>query len=251
MQRSNTYILVFSAALTIIIGGLLSLASVSLSPYQKKQEKLATMESILGAVMKADTISSDDKIIQIYENRIESTVVNYNGEEVTEKDGEEVTAEKVNIGAQYKKSPENRLYPVFKYKKGPDQPVMAYVLPVYGKGLWDDIWGYLAVKQDLKTIKGVVFSHAAETPGLGARISSNEIQSRYQGKKIYDENGKLVSVTMVKGETGNPEQYNEHHVDGMSGATMTANGVNEMLYNYLKHYQNYFARVSEGEDLNL
>ena len=74
------------------------------------------------------------------------------------------------------------------------------VLPVFGYGLWNNIWGFVALESDLNTIQGVKFQHAGETPGLGARIESDqEVQDRYKGKTIY-EDGKLVSVTMMKGE---------------------------------------------------
>ena len=78
----------------------------------------------------------------------------------------------------------------------------AYIFPIYGQGLWDWIAGFLALSDDLNTIRGVSFSHKQETPGLGARITDAEVQQRYVGKKIYDQSGKLVSVEMVKGEKG-------------------------------------------------
>lgn len=102
----------------------------------------------------------------------------------------------------------------------------------------------------MNTIKGVVFDHKAETPGLGARITTDEIRSRFAGKKIKDEAGNLVSVAMQKGEQGGGDKSIEafknemHKVDGMSGATLTANGINDMMSNYFKAYQNYFLKNS-------
>ena len=109
-----------------------------------------------------------------------------------------------------------------------------YIFPMFGNGLWDWISGFVALDKDLNQIVGVAFDHKAETPGLGARISSDEIQDRYKGKKIFNELGNLVSIKMLK------KEYNEmltlHEVDGMSGATITANGLNDMLKNYLDCY---------------
>ena len=83
------------------------------------------------------------------------------------------------------------------------------MLPVYGYGLWNNIWGFVALKSDLNTVQGVKFQHAGETPGLGARIESDEeVQNRYKGKTIFDQD-KLVSVTMMKGE-GNDYSNNPH-----------------------------------------
>ena len=115
------------------------------------------------------------------------------------------------------------------------------VLPVYGYGLWNSIWGFVALKSDLNTVQGVKFQHAGETPGLGARIESDEeVQNRYKGKTIFDQD-KLVSVTMMKGE-GNDYSNNPHRVDGMSGATLTGKGVNNMLLDYLQAYENYMKK---------
>ena len=134
------------------------------------------------------------------------------------------------------------MLPVYEFKSESDPNKTEYVaLPVFGYGLWNNIWGFVALKSDLNTIQGVKFQHAGETPGLGARIESDqEVQDRYKGKTIYD-NGKLVSVTMMKGE-GNDYSDNAHRVDGMSGATLTAKGVNNMLKDYLASYENYLKK---------
>lgn len=242
MRQSNTYIIIFSAVLTIILGGLISLAAVGLKPMQDMQVALDTQKKILGAVVE---LQPTDDVPAIYEERIESLVVDANGDEVEEIEGEPVVAEGVNIGSQYDKDPQERLYPIYKYSEGGNE-VTAYILPVYGAGLWDDIWGYIALENDLETIKGVVFDHASETPGLGARITSIEVQERFTGKKIYDDLGELVGIRMVKGETGEPSIYGDNEVDGLSGATITANGVNKMISNYLQYYQPYLKKVSEG-----
>ena len=93
----------------------------------------------------------------------------------------------------------------------------------------------------MNTVQGVKFQHAGETPGLGARIETDEdVQDRYKGKTIYD-NGKLVSVTMMKGE-GKDYSSNSHQVDGLSGATLTAKGVNNMLQDYFVAYENYMKK---------
>ena len=246
MRQSNGYIILFTAILTIIVGGLLSLASQGLAPAQKKSIELDTKSSILSSVMDREALSKmkPNEILARYDERISSLVVDINGNEITTGEkGEPIVAEEVNILKNYKRKPEERQYPVFKYMsaENPDQ-VEAYILPVYGAGLWDKIWGYVALDSELKTIVGVSFDHKAETPGLGARIGTPDIQQRYVGKEIYNEKGDLVSVTMVKGE-GN-SGLDEHHVDGMSGATLTAKGVNAMLKNYLDAYQGYFKKIN-------
>jgi Na+-transporting NADH:ubiquinone oxidoreductase subunit C len=244
VQQSNGYILVFSAILTVVLGGALASAAVFLKPIQKKQVELDTKRQILNAVM---SLKEGDDVLKIYDERIESIVVNYDGMEVEkDEEGNALIAEQVDIGKQYKRDSLERHYPVFKFMSEGGGEVESYILPVYGKGLWDDIFGYLAVDGSFREVVGVSLDHKAETPGLGARITDAEVQARFKGKKLFNEVGKLVSVTMVKGETGDPSIYGEYQVDGLSGATKTAEGVNDMLRKYAGYYQNYFDRINDG-----
>ena len=248
MRQSNSYILIFSAILTVVLGGLLALAAVGLGPKQAEQVAIDTRKKILSAVMDISEIPPQD-ITALYEKKIESIVVNRSGEIVeTDAEGNKLIAENIDIAKQFKIDPDERLYPVFKFINEGSGETEAYILPIYGNGLWDNIWGFIALEKDLETIRGVVFDHAGETPGLGARITSLEVQQRFEGKKIVDEVGELVAVTMKKGETGDPSIFNDNEVDGISGATITANGVNAMLKNYLNYYQGYFQKVNSGND---
>ena len=252
MQQSNGYIIGFILVLCILIGGLLAGASIVLGPAQQQSLELDTKHQILAAVRSlVDVPEKGTDILALYDNRISSTIVNYNGEEVTQDaDGKPLVAEEVSIAGNYKLDAKDRLYPVFSLVDENDtSKVEAYILPVYGNGLWDRIWGYVALDATVETIVGTSFDHKAETPGLGQRIATPEIQNRFVGKKIFDENGKLVSVMMIKGEHGGGEasiSYYEdepHMVDGMSGATLTANGVNTMMKSYLLGYRNFFKRI--------
>ena len=190
-----------------------------------------------------------EEILSRYSEVISSEVTNYQGEIVTTNEkGEPVVAENVNIEKNYKKTPENRLFPVFKYNGGSEQ---AFILPTFGAGLWDAIWGYVAITPNMETVIGVSFDHKGETPGLGARITSDDVQARYRGKELYDNQGDLVSVTMVKGENTPESALGPNKVDGMAGATLTANGVNAMLENYLGYYQNYFEKNVRNESMTM
>lgn len=240
--------------MTIVVGGLLSLSSEVLKPAQKKQVELDTKMQILSAVMNTDSIvrqSGKASLLDIYAERVTSLVVDFKGNVVDVDDrGNPIVAENVNIAKNFRLDPSERQYPVFTFMSESDpSKVEAYILPMYGNGLWNKIWGFVAVEADLETIKGVSFAHVGETPGLGARIADKDIQSRYAGKKIVDQQGALVSVNIAKGEKGGGQASidyyanDPHTVDGMSGATITAKGVNEMLENYLKYYQSYFEKV--------
>jgi Na+-transporting NADH:ubiquinone oxidoreductase subunit C len=246
VQQSNTYIIVYSAVLTIILGLLLSGSAQVLGPWQQEAIALDKKKQILGAVISAEEIEAmtPEEVNAFYSSRISSTVVDITGKEVTT---EGVSAEKVEIAKDYKKAAEERAYPIFIFHaEGKPEQVESYIFPMYGAGLWDAIWGYLALDTDLNTIAGITLAHAAETPGLGARITEGKVQERYVGKKIFDESGALVTVMMQKGE--NKDYSSEpHKVDGMSGATITGNGVNNMLKAYMGCYEAYIKSKSASK----
>jgi Na+-transporting NADH:ubiquinone oxidoreductase subunit C len=228
--------LLYAAGLTIVCGGLLALASEGLKDRQQANIELERKSNILSTVLKLD--KSVD-VATVYNRRIRDYVVDYRGNVV-----EGVDAASVNIEAEYKKNPADRLLPVYEFlDENNPEVIQSVIVPVYGFGLWDKIWGYVALQSDLNTIQGVVFQHKGETPGLGARIASEEIQNRYRGKKIF-EGTELVSVEMMKGE-GMDYSDDPHKVDGMSGATLTAKGVNNMLRDYLVSYKNYFDKLKQ------
>jgi Na+-transporting NADH:ubiquinone oxidoreductase subunit C len=114
----------------------------------------------------------------------------------------------------------------------------AYVIPIQGNGLWDIIKGYIALEPDLSTVKGVSFYEHKETPGLGARITETWFKDNFKGKKVLDESGKMVSITVAKGPA-----VNDHQVDGISGATLTGKGVTHFLKKDLARYESYFQTI--------
>lgn len=236
MRQSNLYMVMYAAILTIVCGGLLALASEGLKDAQQANIALEEKTNILSTVME---VQESDDIEALYAKRVNAFVINYKGQ-VQEgmKPGD------VNVAVEYKKPARERLLPVYEFRSESDpEKVESVVFPTYGYGLWNNIWGFIALKSDLNTVQGVSFQHAGETPGLGARIATEEIQERYQEKKIF-EDGKLASVTMMKGE-GNDYSNDLHKVDGMSGATLTGKGVNNMLKDYLSCYANYI-RMNQG-----
>ncbi|WP_017733622.1 NADH:ubiquinone reductase (Na(+)-transporting) subunit C [Nafulsella turpanensis] len=247
MRQSNAYVIGFAAILTVVLGGLLALAATGLRDKQAAAERLDTRTKILSAVME---IEEGAPIDAIWEERIRSLVVDFEGNVVTAlENGEQLVAEKLDIGKEFDKAPEDRLFPVYKFmnEENPEK-VDAYIIPMYGNGLWDNIWAFVALEPDLVTVRGVRFDHQAETPGLGARITDAEVQARFEGKKIYNDLGELVSIEMVKGETGDPSIYDDYHVDGLSGATLTAKGVNAMLEKYFAYYEPYFKTIKTADD---
>lgn len=231
MRQSNIYIILYSAAITVVCGGLLAFASTSLKEKQDANIALEQKKNILSSVL---SLKEDENIDEIYAKRVKGFVIDYDGNLKEGKRPEEVI-----IAVEYKKSPKDRLLPIYEFRNDSGKVEYA-VMPVYGYGLWNNIWGYIAVKSDFNTVQGVKFQHAGETPGLGARIESEEIQERFKGKLIFD-NGNITSIVMQKGE-GHDYSGDVHKVDGMSGATLTAKGVNNMLKDYLACYEKYLKK---------
>jgi len=242
VRQSNLYIILYAAAITIVCGGLLAFASQSLKPLQDANVELERKQNILMTVM---PLKKGDDINALYAAKVKESVIDFQG---NVKEGMKPT--EVDIAKEYKKKPEDRLLPLYEFRDEADPAkVNNVVLPVYGFGLWNDIWGFVALQSDFNTIQGVSFAHKGETPGLGARISSEEIQDRYKGKSLFDSDA-LESVVMQKGE-GNDYSNDPHKVDGMSGATLTAKGVNNMFVDYFTCYKNYLKKSSQNVAQNL
>ena len=233
MRQSNGYIIFFATLLAIVCAGMLVGANLLLKDRQTANVELEQKKNILSTVMQLNDTSNIDKL---YSQKVKEYVVNYEGEVQSG-----VTPKQIVIASEFRKPVEQRMLPVYGFRNEQDTTKLEYaVFPVFGRGLWDAIWGFIALESDMNTVKGVKFEHKGETPGLGARIVEDEVQSRYHGKEIYEGN-EIVAVRMMKGE-GNDWSDNEHRVDGLSGATLTANGVNDMLKEYLNAYEGYMEK---------
>ncbi len=248
-KESNAYIISFTIAMILFIAVVLGLVKEFTKEAQKQAVELDTQKQILSAIVPLSEIGeTGEQVNAYYAKHIESIAVDVNGDEVkTNEKNEAIVPEKVSIRKEFKKKDEaEKILPVFKFKDDAGKTV-AYILPVYGNGLWDNIWGYIALEPDMTTVKGAVFDHKGETPGLGARISDSQIEDRYKGKTIYDADGKLTSIEMIKGE-GNvdPGSLEGYKVDGISGSTITGRGVNDMLKNYFTLYENYIQKVKKS-----
>lgn len=241
-KNSSGYIFGFALLVILVCGVLLSVVSGALAEKQYEERELERKKFILKSAL-GDVVGEMTKpeISDMYSKRVQELVVDSKGKTL---EGVAVTA--VDLKKEYKKlekngsvkAGESLQLPVYKVMNEAGDVAEFYVMPTYGFGLWDNIWGYIALAGDLNTVQGVVLDHKGETPGLGARITEDKVQNRYRdGKKIF-EGDKLVSVEMKKGE-GNDYSSNPHAVDGMSGATLTADGVNTMLRNYLNLYLSF------------
>jgi Na+-transporting NADH:ubiquinone oxidoreductase subunit C len=241
-KNSNGYIFGFSLLVILVCGVLLSLVSGALAERQYAERELERKMFILKSAL-GDEVAGLEKadFSVMYESRVKESVINSKGEVV-----EGLAANAVNLKKEYSKLEKNGTLkpsetinlPVYMVMNVDGSEAEYYVMPTYGFGLWDNIWGYVALGKDLNTIKGFVLDHKGETPGLGARITEDKVQTRYRASKTIFEGDNLVSVTMQKGE-GKDYGTDPHSVDGLSGATLTANGVNSMMKNYMNLYLSF------------
>ena len=225
--NSDVYAIIYSAVVVVIVAFLLAGVSSLFSPKQQDNIRLDKKKQILASLNERNL---DDAAAK-YDELIEADyIVNAQGAVVAQEGGFEVKNEDVN---------EENL-PLYVAKVN---GATKYIIPMTGNGLWGGIWGYIALNDDCNTIYGVYFSHASETPGLGAEIASDKFQNRFTKdkdgnaivKKVYDEAGKVaLAVEKGKGVAGA-----DYHIDAVSGATITCNGLQVMLETKLAPYYNY------------
>ena len=222
--NSDVYAVLYSAVVVVIVAFLLAGVSSALKPMQDANVELDKKKQILASLNErnlADAAATYDALI------VADPIVDAQGNVVAENGGFEVANDAVN---------EDNL-PLYIAKI---DGATKYILPMTGNGLWGGIWGYLALNDDCNTIYGVYFSHASETPGLGAEIAGDKFQGRFPGKKVYGENGEVGLSVLKKSADA------EFHVDAVSGATITCNGVDAMLKLKLSPYYKYLNSLTKS-----
>lgn len=234
----NSRVLIFVLSMTVSVALLLAMMYTGLKPIHEKNEKIYNKKAILASInahlgQKASDLP-DAEAEKIFTDFMTQVVVDEGGNIL---DG--VSAETIDMAKEEKKPLEQRQWPVYIYDDG---KAKFYILSVRGNGLWDKIWGNIALQEDLNTIAGVSFDHQGETPGLGAEIKDNPSYAKqFIGKKLFDANGTYKSVRNVKGGVKNQD----HEVDVISGATVTCDGVSEMMNRGIADYDDFISATKE------
>lgn len=244
MQHSKPYTIGFILIITALFGLLLALAASALRERQQFNEEVNVKRNILMAVgvLDRDREMELDEIDAMYQESVQSFAVDPDGMVVEGVSGESLDLEVV---LQDPDTSRHR-YPVFMATDAAGSTV--YAIPVFGKGLWSTLYGYLALEADLETVRGMTFYAHGETPGLGAEIEQAWFQDNFVGKKIYD-GGALRTIRVVKGTVENRIQdpgERDYYVDGISGATITGRGVSNLLETKVALYEPFFERVRAG-----
>lgn len=217
--NSNSYTIVYSVILVLIVAFLLAFVFQALKPMQDANVQLAQQKQILFA-LNQDRNMTNEQAVQLWKKIIiADDVINADGK-VTE------AGKQGGVDAGFKltsKDAKEGKLALYRCKvNGEDK----YVIPVYGNGLWGPINGFIAINGDKQTVFGAYFNHESETAGLGAEIKDNASwQAKFKGKKLFSGADKQKIALAVEKKITNPSTQ----VDAVTGATLTSNGVTEMF----------------------
>ena len=244
---SNVYTVLFAISMVLVVGSLLAFTASYFNPTITLNKKLEKQQNILfamgvneatlsGNADDATSFVTTDKVTAEFDKYITAQFV-IEGDKATENNEAYLIdikkeSDQVKANASY-----TRKLPLFIGEKDGEK---FYIVPMRGVGLWDAIWGFVALKDDLKTVKGVFFDHKGETPGLGANIKEPFFYQDFADEQIYNGN-QFKGIVVAKGNADpKNEDKNDNEVDAIAGATITGDGVTVMIKKDLAMYLPYF-----------
>jgi Na+-transporting NADH:ubiquinone oxidoreductase subunit C len=227
MSRDSTRkVLTVAFFVCFVCSILVSVAAIGLKDRQEQNKEVEKRRNILQIARLYDPAKSVDEQFKKVSSRI-----------VDLASGQFVTASAA--GSRYVIPPAEDLAGI-KVRPGSmevylveeDGTLQQIILPVYGKGLWSTMYGFIALAPDLTTVRGFGFYQHGETPGLGGEIDNRSWLAKWPGKVVYDKKG-AVKLSVIKGEVDSGAVDARYQVDGLSGATLTARGVSNLLAYWL------------------
>ena len=238
-RDSNAYTFIFATLMVLVVASALAFTASSLKDLQASNVRKEKMQNILATI----GVETDREQAETLYNQY------ITGELSLTSDGgydEKVSAFEINLNNELKKPVNEQRFPLYEASVDGEK---YYIVPLRGAGLWNAIWGYIALEEDKNTIKGAVFDHIGETAGLGAEITQEWFQNRFLGEKVFDENGNLVGINVSK-TNNDPKDLDkdDHEVDAISGATITGAGVTNMILERVSHYLPYLKAAEQTVD---
>ena len=236
-RDSNLYTFLFVGIMIVGIASILAYTSQTLKPMQDENVKNEKMQNILSTVG-----------INVSREEAEKSYKKYIVEELALKiDGsinENINPfSDLNLAKELKKDYEDQHFPLYVAEINSEK---YYIIELRGTGLWDAIWGYISLKSDFNTVNGVSFDHKGETAGLGAEITKDWFKESFKDEKIFNSNGQLVGIKVLKGNNDpNNIDKDDHEVDAISGSTITGDGVTDMIYERINNYLPYLSLVND------
>jgi len=242
----NSYTLIFAVIMVLVVGSILAFTAQSLKERITENERFEKQQNILYAMGINDNedgsikFISTDKVADIFSQYITKQLV-IQGDKVTEDDMAYLIDVKKEKTLAKNKSYQRRL-PLFVGKK---EGKTFYIVPIRGKGLWDAIWAYVAMDENM-VIQGALFDHKAETPGLGANIKQRFFMDDFIGEQMFSD-GIFKGITVAKGNN-DPlnKRKDDNRVDAIAGATITGDGVTAMIKSDIRLYVPYFKTLKNN-----
>ena len=234
-RDSNAYTFRFAAAMVVVVASVLAFTASSLKDLQQENVRKEKMQNILATI----GIEIDRDGAEVLFNEYITSQLALRNDGTVDESVDPFSG--IKLALELKKEPTQQRFPLY---LADVEGASYYIIPLRGAGLWDAIWGYIALESDRNTIKGAVFDHKAETAGLGAEITQQWFMDRFVGEKVFDNDGKLVGISVSK-TNNDPKDLdkNDHEVDAISGATITGDGVSDMIIERLTHYQPYLEQT--------
>tara|TARA_B100000900_G_scaffold237176_1_gene201372 strand:+ start:2171 stop:2920 length:750 start_codon:yes stop_codon:yes gene_type:complete len=243
--EKNSYTLLFAIGLVVIVGTLLAAVDSSLKDKIRTNKLLEKQQNILYAIgvneNQGNNVSfiAADKAEKEFQKYITKQIYIENNDVIVDDKAYLIDVKKEKALA---KDPNySRKLPLFIAEKDGKN---LYVAPIRGKGLWDAIWAYVSMDENM-TIQGIYFDHKAETPGLGANIKQRFFMDDFIGEALLDTQGnfKGVNVSKTNLDPKNEDKY-DNEVDAIAGSTITGDGVTAMIRSDLSLYQPYFKNIN-------
>ena len=242
--EKNTYTIAFASVMVVVVGALLAYLASALSAKISENERLEKQQNILYAMgvnenEGAGSVNfvSTDQVAQTFSTFIKEQIV-LEGDQITTDDNAyliDLKKEEANA-----KAGKTRRLPVFIGEKDNKK---YYIIPMRGKGLWDAIWGFVALDNQM-VVQGVYFDHKGETPGLGANIKQRYFMDDFIGESIMS-NGRYTGITVAKGNNDPTNEIkDDNEVDALAGATITGDGVSAMIKQSVALYEPYFKTLA-------
>ena len=242
---SNGYTMVFAVIMVFVVGSLLAFLASSLKPAIKENERIEKQQNILYAMGVNENDASNANFVSTkiagaeFKKYIKKQLV-LEGNKVSEsQDAYLIDVKKQQANA---KDGKVRKLPLF---VGEKEGKTFYVAPIRGKGLWDAIWGYVSMDENM-VVQGAYFDHKGETPGLGANIKQRYFMDDFIGEHLMTAAGVFKGITVKKGNNDAVnEDKTDYEVDAIAGATITGDGVSAMIKKDLSLYVSYFKNLKK------
>jgi Na+-transporting NADH:ubiquinone oxidoreductase subunit C len=242
---SNGYTMIFAVIMVFVVGSLLAFLASSLKPAIKENERIEKQQNILYAMGVNENDASSANFVSTtvagaeFNKYIKKQLV-IEGDKISEsQDAYLIDVKKQQANAKEGKV---RKLPLF---VGEKEGEIFYVAPIRGKGLWDAIWGYISMDENM-VVQGAYFDHKGETPGLGANIKQRYFMDDFIGEHLMTASGDFKGITVKK---GNNDAVNkdktDYEVDAIAGATITGDGVSAMIKKDLALYVPYFKNLKK------